>query len=33
MYRGKKSVVRGECVDTECLDGEISRKMRVNGDS
>ena len=26
-------MVRGDCVDTKCLDGEMCRKMRVNGDS
>jgi len=27
----KNIVVRGDCVDTKCLDGEICRKMIVNG--
>jgi len=30
---GKNRVVRGDCVDTKCLDGEMYRKMRVNGGS
>ena len=33
MYRGKNRVVNGDSVDTEGLDGEMCRKMRVNGDS
>jgi len=29
----KNRVVRGDFVDTKCLDGEMYRKMRVNGGS
>jgi hypothetical protein len=30
---GENRVLRGDCVDTKCLDGGICGKMRVNGDS
>ena len=30
---GKNRVVRGDCVDTKCLNVGMYRKMRVNGGS
>jgi len=29
----KNREVRGDCVDIKSLDGEMYKKMRVNGDS